>query len=503
MGGAGSLVVLAACLIAPAGSEAATRSFAPTADSYTQAANPTTNYGTIQSIVVETQARRLGYLRFNPQDLTGTVTKATLQLSLDRAASFGLGVHGVADNTWDERAITHARRPAYASKALSTLQPARRSGTLSVDVTDAVKGTGAVSLALVASSGSMHVGSREVGLARAPRLVVETSGSTPPPPTPPPAPTPPPPPPPLPVPPPPPSGTLGEQRPYDAASPWNTPIGPNPMITPGSLGFIASVTDNNKPLTSDPDQYAVPVYYFDAQTPLRTVKMSGYYSTYDAGDNSRVAHGFAPTITKVPIPASALASNGTDGQIVIWNPTTGVEYSFWRFRRDAAGNYQAQNGYRYHTSAGYYGRFADGKSGRGAGTPYFAGLVRGWEIARGRIDHALAFAYDSPSSALVYPASKSDGVGVLGIGLPEGSRMQLDPALTDADFTAWGLSPMAKILAKAMQTYGMYVIDNSGSSKIYLEDRITAKWDASINRHLTEKIPLSRFRVVRAPAPPA
>lgn len=262
------------------------------------------------------------------------------------------------------------------------------------------------------------------------------------------------------------------------------------------------MTDNNLPLTSDVDQYAIPVYYFDEHTPLSTVHVENYYSTYDAGDNSRVGYGFAPTITGVPIPQSALASEGSDGQIVLWNPTTGVAYTFWQFARTASGDYTATNGNRHHTTTGYTGRFADGLAGRGAGTSYLAGLVRAWEVNQGHIDHALAFAYDSPAPSFVYPASKSDGGGVAGTDVPEGSRLQLDPSLTDADFTAWGLSPTAKIIAKALQKYGMYVIDHGGSSKIYLEDRLTAHWPASVDRHLPEKIPLSRFRVVAPPAAP-
>jgi hypothetical protein len=144
-------------------------------------------------------------------------------------------------------------------------------------------------------------------------------------------------------------------------------------------------------------------------------------------------------------------------------------------------------------------------AGRGAGMPYFAGLVRKWEVDQGHIDHALAFAYDSPSSAFVFPASKSDGDdfgGILGTDLPEGARLQLDPSLTDADFVRWGLSAPAKVIAAALQRYGMYVVDHSGSSKIYLEDRRSAGWDASIDRHLTEKIPWTAFRVLNPPETP-
>ena len=46
----------------------------------------------------------------------------------------------------------------------------------------------------------------------------------------------------------------------------------------------------------------------------------------------------------------------------------------------------------------------------------------------------------------------------------------------------------------------MYVVDGSGSSKIYLEDRITAGWDATIRRDLVSGIPWERFRAVVPPA---
>ena len=294
---------------------------------------------------------------------------------------------------------------------------------------------------------------------------------------------------------------FGQLRPYDERSPWNTPIPAGVAVSANSRRYVDAIAGSGLPLTSDPDQYALPVYAFDARTPRRTVRFSGSFSSYDHGDDSRVSAGYGATVTDVPIPDGALESAGSDGQIVFWDPESGVEWSFWQFERAGDGTYRATNGVRYRTTAGNFGRFADGKAGRGAGTPYLAGLVRPWEIAQGRIDHALAFAYDSPSSEIVYPASKSDGGGVAGTDAPEGTRLQLDPTLTEADFEAWGLAPEAKVIARALQRYGMYVIDNSGSSKIYLEDRLTARWHAGITRNLTAKIPLTRFRAVAPPAP--
>ncbi len=288
----------------------------------------------------------------------------------------------------------------------------------------------------------------------------------------------------------------GRVVPYDANSAWNTPIGANPAIHPKSKQYVEAIADNDKPLTADVDQYSVPVYMFDASTPRVTIKMTGYFSSYDSGDDSRKGYGFAPTITSVPVPEGAKEGEGSDGQIVFWDPINQVEWGFWRWDKKADGSYTAQNGYRYHTGPGYFGRFADGLSGRGAGTPYFSGLVRRWEIDQGRIDHAISFAYAFPEDRYTYPASKSDGTGVLGVDLPEGARLQLNPNLTEADFNRYGLNAKAKVVARALQEYGMIVIDRSGSSKLYVEDRLTAGWGSDVNRDFVSGIPWSEFRVL-------
>jgi hypothetical protein len=583
------VLAVAGLLAAPAAGQAAVNStsFSVVADAHTVASAPSTNYGTLSSMKVDASPLTTGYLRFNPQNLGGNVTKATLRLWATVSSKSGFSVRPVANTTWSEKTITYKTRPAVSSTVLSRATSYGGARWLSLDVTKAVKTNGRLSFALVAAATpQLLIGSREAGPARTPTLVVETTTDSPAPVTPAPPVTPPP----LAdtVAPSAPAGlqaspgnsqvslswtaardnvgvagyrvyrdgtqiaapaatsytdsglangtsyvysvravdaagnlsassvsvpvaplapaippVLGQVRPYDDSSPWNTPIPTGVAVLPSSSTYVGAIVDNNVPLTSDPDQYAVPVFYFNDQTPRRSVKFSGSFSAYDTGDASRVTPGYGASVANVPIPDVAVQSPGTDGQIVLWDPTTGVEWSFWQFSRTASGGYVATNGARYRTGTGSYGRYADGKSGRGAGTPYFAGLVRGWEIAQGHIDHALAFSYSSPSSGVVYPASKSDGAGVAGVDAPEGTRFQLDPSLTEADFQAWGLAPEAKIIARALQRYGMYVIDNGGSSKIYMEDRLTAKWPASITRNLTAKIPLSRFRAVAPPTAPA
>ena len=52
--------------------------------------------------------------------------------------------------------------------------------------------------------------------------------------------------------------------------------------------------------------------------------------------------------------------------------------------------------------------------------PYLTGLIRPWEIAQGHIDHAIAFTYNYPTAAYVYPATKSDSRGSFP-DMPEGA----------------------------------------------------------------------------------
>lgn len=95
-----------------------------------------------------------------------------------------------------------------------------------------------------------------------------------------------------------------------------------------------------------------------------------------------------------------------------------------------------------------------------------AGVIREEEMARGFIDHALVFSSDiCRSGEFRFPAIHSDGSNLRGAPLNstivQGMRIQLDPAI-DVDATSW--PQYAKIVARALQTYGAYCIDNGGAA---------------------------------------
>ena len=74
------------------------------------------------------------------------------------------------------------------------------------------------------------------------------------------------------------------------------------------------------------------------------------------------------------------------------------------------------------------------------------------------------------------PATESDGrpesMLVAAVGLtrppnvlpiPEGARVQLDPAL---DLDSLSLTPWQKVIARALQRYGMYLADTAGTTSL-------------------------------------
>lgn len=284
----------------------------------------------------------------------------------------------------------------------------------------------------------------------------------------------------------------GCPRPYSAASPWNTPIGPQPDYDPLSSVFTAAFSGD---LASDPTQYTMPVYAVDAFTPQRTIVLSGVFS--EVVDDTQIVNQRQGSV-QVPLPDNAVAGAGDDGQIILWNRQTGDEWGFSDATPKGNGSWSASNGYHYHTSwDGVPPVGAPHFSSRGAGVPFLAGLVRPCEITRGQIDHALAFAYNFPTAEFVPPATKSDGSSLGLPYLPEGARLQLDPGLTDAQIRAWGCANACLTIAHAMQQYGFIVIDKSNRPKIFVEYEATAQWNGLVENDTITHIPYTAFKVLR------
>lgn len=97
-----------------------------------------------------------------------------------------------------------------------------------------------------------------------------------------------------------------------------------------------------------------------------------------------------------------------------------------------------------------------------------------------------------------------------GAYMPEGSRVQLDPSISEATIAAWTdpytnaqISSTGVIIAKALQEYGMYIIDVGGSKKVTVEYQDTANWGSggtpALVRNTVRAIPMNHMRWVEPP----
>ena len=127
-----------------------------------------------------------------------------------------------------------------------------------------------------------------------------------------------------------------------------------------------------------------------------------------------------------------------------------------------------------------------------AGLPILPLLARYQEVERGRITHALRMTVSETRSAYVFPARHfaSDDADP---ALPRmGERLRLK-----ASVDVSGLPPQARVVARAMQQYGLIVADNG--SDWFVSGAPHPRWDNDQLRALGE-LSGSDFEVVQPPS---
>ncbi len=176
------LVVITGLILSfvmPAGVQAATSSstFNPVADAAVYQATPTTNFGSLTTLKVDSSPLIRSYLRFTVAGLTGkTVTSAQLKIYANTSLSTGFAVDKLSNNTWTESGITYNNAPAPGT-AINSSGPVTASSWVTIDVSSYIKGDGTYNLVLAPNfSTALSFASRQSG-ANAPKLVINYSGT--------------------------------------------------------------------------------------------------------------------------------------------------------------------------------------------------------------------------------------------------------------------------------------------------------------------------------------
>lgn len=291
-----------------------------------------------------------------------------------------------------------------------------------------------------------------------------------------------------PPPPPPPTG-----RYFPASAPWYQDVSAAP-VDRESATVIPWLDAQGWGLGRFQIDFSIEVLEADASTPLRAFTRTGDFYTPDCD--------FAP----MPVPAGgalegetgyACASDGDCHLLVVHRPTMRL-YEMWRANITAAG-FAGGCLAVWDMTRAYppSGRGEQCTSADAAGFPIAPLLFTADEVAAGRVDHAIRFILPNArirSRVYVHPATHSTNpTSGPATAPPYGARLRLR-----ADFPLASLpNEGARVVARALQRYGMLLADGGNVALTARSDRSTrARWDGLLGPRDLQNIRPRDFEMV-------
>ena len=269
---------------------------------------------------------------------------------------------------------------------------------------------------------------------------------------------------------------------FPASNVWNTPVDQLPVAA-DSATLIDSI-GRDRGLHADFGhelRYGIPYNVASKRTPR--VKVSFEY----ADESDRVRY---------PIPPHPRQEGGGDAHIIVVDRDRCRLTELYAAER-VNGRWKAGSGASWNLRSN--GLRPDGwTSADAAGLPILPGLVRYDEVARGEIRHAIRFTAEQTRKAHIYPARHDAGSSDDPALPPMGARVRLR-----ASYDISKLPRQARVIAKAMQAYGMILADNgsnwyfSGASDRHFSDDTLHALDVITGKDF-EVVDTSRLRNGRA-----
>ena len=154
-------------------------SFQVKADTYVNAANPNSTYGSATTIRADASPDIHSYLRFTLEGLAGyQIDQARLMIYANNNSSIGIYASAVADNSWNELTMNYNNAPALGSTLASS--GAFTAGSwIELDVTPYIIGEGTYSFGIATpGTAGLSFPSRESGANAAQLLVIFENASS-------------------------------------------------------------------------------------------------------------------------------------------------------------------------------------------------------------------------------------------------------------------------------------------------------------------------------------
>jgi hypothetical protein len=294
---------------------------------------------------------------------------------------------------------------------------------------------------------------------------------------------------------------------FAGSSFWYQPVSGNVPLAANSSAVVANAvqqmhqyygTADRTNVTINTTEYAAPVYVAGANDPVVNV---GFNDCQGKGS-------FDPNLksqwTSVPIPSYAQPADGTDQEMVIYSPSQDRLWEFWVTKHDG-NNWSACWGGRLDNVSTSSGIFPGNYGTTATGLPFMGGQISIADLKSGTINHAIGIAFvETRANTVSWPAQRSDGWVNDPNAPAEGQRFRLDPTL---DIDTLNLNPVAKMVAKAAQKYGLVVWDKSGAVGLRAEnpkslttqgknDPYPAMFGNNTNWNVLDSIPWNRLQAL-------
>lgn len=274
---------------------------------------------------------------------------------------------------------------------------------------------------------------------------------------------------------------IGGCKVFPRNDPWNTNISKSP-VDPHSAQYLANMNPSahlHPDFGSNPT-YGIPWITVPANQPFLPISFD------DPQESDKGPYPFPPT---VPIEA------GSDRHAIVVD--TGTCELYETYATQYLGPPPSMGFHAYSGAAFSFAKLnpqrTDGwTSADAAGLAILPGLVKKFEADSGTITHAFRFTMSRTQSAFIHPAQHCTS------GYPHGSYPYYPPmglrVRLKASYDISAFTGDARVIARAMKTYGMILADNG--SDWYFTGETNTSWDDN-NLDQLKSLPASAFEVVQ------
>jgi hypothetical protein len=265
------------------------------------------------------------------------------------------------------------------------------------------------------------------------------------------------------------SATTVPFRFFSPSSFWNQRLPADAPLDPRSAAIVAAFDKEIAgPIGINTTYYSAPIYTVPADQPMVKVTLVDPW-------RAPGAPALVSAWDAVPLPSDAQPADGTDKQLVVWQPSTDRLWEFWVLKHALTGWQAAWGGtiQKVSSNPGAYSPEAWPGATRlwgatASSLSIVGGLITLEDLELGQINHALAMAIPNPHAGVyASPAKRTDGRSTEPLSLPEGARLRLDPNL---DLAALHLPRLTLMIAEAAQRYGIVIRDTAGAVVFYAQD---------------------------------